>query len=544
MGIQGNWDRRPLNRRAFLGVGGMGAAALLLGSGAAPDVRAAPRPRFSDYPFKLGVASGDPRPESVVLWTRLAPEPLVEDGSGGVPSRRYDVRWEVAADERFRRVVRRGSAEARPGLGHSVHAEVGGLRPGREYFYRFKAGGEVSAVGRTRTAPKFDARPAALAFAFVSCQDWRDGFYAAYGHLAEEDLAFVVHLGDYIYEGGNTDDGVRDHTDGGQEVFTLAQYRNRHALYKTDEDLQAAHAAFPWMVTWDDHEVDNDYADEAQDGGEDPEKFLLRRAAAYRAYYENMPPRRSSLPRGPDMRLYRRLSWGNLVGISLLDTRQYRSDQADCQSDVDGLADRCAAALSESQTMMGPKQERWLKEGLAGSNKRWNATAQQTMLAEYDFSAAPDDGPNGRLFNLDQWDGYVAARRRLLGFLSKAGVRNPITLTGDIHSSWVHDLKTNFDDETSETVGTEFVGTSISSPFETAFAGPVEAARADNPHCKYFDGTYRGYARVDVTPELWLTTFKGVVTAPGNGNVVDPNAPSYTAAAFAVESGTPGAQPA
>jgi len=259
----------------------MGAAGLLLCSLPAEKVAAAPR--FSEYPFKLRVASGDPRPGSVVLWTRLAPEPLAEDGSGGMPARRYDVRWEVAVDEGFRKVVRRGSAEARPGLGHSVHVDVGGLGPGREYYYRFKAGGEISAAGRTKTAPAFDARLGSLAFAFVSCQDWRDGYYAAYGHLAEEDLDFVVHLGDYIYEGGNSDDGVRNHADGGREVFTLAEYRNRHALYKTDPDLQAAHAAFPWMVTWDDHEVDNDYADEAQDGGQDPEAFLLRRAAAYRA---------------------------------------------------------------------------------------------------------------------------------------------------------------------------------------------------------------------------------------------------------------------
>ena len=540
MGIGGNWDRRLFSRRRFLGTAGGLAGLLALAS--PPTERAVTAPRFSDYPFKLGVASGDPRPDSVVLWTRLAPEPLAEDGSGGVPPERYGVRWEVAADESFRRVVRRGSAVAGAGLGHSVHAGVGGLRPGREYFYRFKVGGEISAVGRTKTAPPFDARLASLALAFVSCQDWRDGFYAAYKRLAEEDLDFVVHLGDYIYEGGNTDEGVRDHTDGGREVFTLAEYRNRHALYKTDESLQAAHAAFPWMVTWDDHEVDNDYADEAQDGGQDPEAFLRRRAAAYRAYYEHMPLRRTSLPQGPDMRLYRRLSWGDLVGISLLDTRQCRSDQPGRTSDIDGLAERCAEALSESQTMMGPRQERWLKEGLARSRKGWNVTAQQTMLAEYDFSAVPDGQPNGQLFNMDQWDGYVAARRRLIGILDRAKVRNPITLTGDIHSSWVHDLKTDFDEPASRTVGTEFVGTSISSPFETAFSGPVEAARADNPHCKYVDGTYRGYARCDVTPDLWLTTFKGVVTAPPNGNVVDPNAPSYTAAAFAVESGAPGAQ--
>ena len=243
MGIGGNWDGRLLSRRRFLGAAGGLAGLLALGS--PPAEKAVAAPRFTDYPFKLGVASGDPRPDSVVLWTRLAPEPLAEDGSGGVAPERYDARWEVAADENFRRVVRRGSAAARPGLGHSVHAEVEGLRPGRQYFYRFKAGGEISAVGRTKTVPEFDARLASLAFAFVSCQDWRDGFYAAYKRLAEEDLDFVVHLGDYIYEGGNTDDGVRDHTDGGREVFTLAEYRNRHALYKTDESLQAAHPLSP-----------------------------------------------------------------------------------------------------------------------------------------------------------------------------------------------------------------------------------------------------------------------------------------------------------
>lgn len=383
---------------------------------------------------------------------------------------------------------------------------------------------------------------AALRFAFVSCQDWQNGYYAAYGALAREEVDLVVHLGDYIYEYGPLPGGPRQHTDG-DETISLADYRNRHALYRTDRQLQTAHATAPWMVTWDDHEVDNNYADEIPEEGSQPstrEELLARRAAAYKAYYEHMPLRRSSMPQGPDMRLYRRFSWGKMAEISLLDTRQYCTDQP-CG---DGLKERCAAALSESQTMTGPEQERWLLNGLDSSQATWNVIAQQTMLAEYDFNSAPGEGPGRELFNMDQWDGYVAARNRILGYVEKRRPSNPVVITGDIHSSWAFDLKADFDREEGRTIGTEFVGTSISSSFPQAFIAPVEAALPDNPHTKFFDGANRGYVVCDLNQERWETTFRGVPTAPGNGGVFVKEAPAFTVARFIVENGQPGPQPA
>ena len=438
-------------------------------------------PRFA-YPFTLGVAAGDPLPDAVVIWTRLAPEPLK---GGGMPDRRVSVRWEVAKDERFRHVVRRGTARALPELAHSVHVDVRGLQPAHEYFYRFRVGRYESRTGRMQTAPPPWA-VRALRFGFVSCQDWQAGYYPAFRDVAAQDLDLVVHLGDYIYEYGPQPGGPRMHE--GPEVQGLESYRNRYALYKTDDALQEAHASCAWIVTWDDHEVENNYANLIREEGAEPNAitFAQRRANAYQAYYEHMPLRRTSLPQGPNLLLYRRIAWGALAEFSVLDTRQYRTDQP-CG---DGLDPRetCPESLDPAATMTGPGQERWLLEGLVRSRAIWNVIAQQTMLAEYDFNPAP----GATLFNMDQWDGYVAARNRLLRFLMDQHPRNPIVLTGDIHSSWVHDLKAKFDDPGSRTLGTEFVGTSISSEFPPAFIAPIQAARVDNPHTKFFDGQYRG----------------------------------------------------
>jgi alkaline phosphatase D len=512
-------------------MGGLGVAAVVLGTGVSADPAFA-QTRFSSNPFTLGVASGDPLPDGIVLWTRLAP------AGGDVPNRRINVQWRIASDAALTKEVKKGEAAAKPELGHSVHVDVRGLRPDREYFYRFRVGDYVSPVGRTRTAPALGASPKSLAFAFVSCQDYQNGFYAAYGAMAkqDQDLDFVMHLGDYIYEYGPDDQAVPTREHNGPEIITLKDYRRRHALYRRDEDLQEAHRLFPWIVTWDDHETENNYADEIpEEGSQTPSRreFLRRRAAAYQAYYEHMPLRRSSMPQGPDMRLYRRFVFGDLAKFSVLDTRQYRTDQP-CG---DGLKDRCAEALSESQTMTGPRQERWLLDGLDDSRALWNVIGQQTMLAEYDFNASP----TAELFNMDQWDGYVAARKRLIGFLNRRRVSNPITITGDIHSSWVHDLKTDFSDENSKTVGTEFVGTSVTSEFPSEFLAPVEAARVDNPHTKYFDGSYRGYVRCDVTRDNWRTTFMGVPTEPPNGSVLTPESPASPVAVFVVRNGEPGA---
>jgi alkaline phosphatase D len=304
VGITGEWDRR-ISRRTLLRTGGSLAAGVTLAG--ALSGRALATPPFAGNPFALGVASGDPLPDGVVLWTRLAPDPLVP--GGGMKPEPYGVRFELALDEGFRRIVRRGAVEAIPDEAHSVRAEVDGLRPAHEYFYRFKFGREVSPVGRTRTAPEHGATVNSLRFAFVSCQNFPAGYFTAYADVASDDaIDAVVHLGDYIYEGPASD--VRPHAPL-REIFSLDDYRIRHGQYKTDLDLQAAHAAHPWLVTWDDHEVDNNYAGDESDPDSPPEEFIARRAAAYRAYWEHMPLRRERKPDGAFFNLYRRFRWGN-----------------------------------------------------------------------------------------------------------------------------------------------------------------------------------------------------------------------------------------
>jgi alkaline phosphatase D len=510
-------------RRDFLSVSCSAAGLLLLGT--LPGCRGVREPRFQSYPFTLGVASGDPLPDGVVLWTRLAPEPLA---GGGMAPEPFRVRWEIATDERFDRIVRKGKSTAHPEFAHSVHAEVEGLDSNRVYWYRFLAGGEVSPVGRTRTAPAADSRPSRLNLGLASGQNYEHGYFTAFRHLADEDLDLVIHVGDYIYEDRFRDELVVPGREfDGPESVTLEEYRARYAFYKTDPDLQAAHAAAPWVVTWDDHEVANNFADAVPQYDQSPEQFLLRRAAASQAYYEHLPLRRSSIPRGPDMLLYRRLRFGDLAELFVLDTRQYRTDQP-CG---DGQKPRCEGAFDPDATMMGPEQERWLMDGMRASDARWNVLANQVLIAQLARVIGGE-----RTFSMDKWDGYVAARRRLLDFLAMERPSNPIVLTGDIHSNWVADLKTDFDDPTSAIVATEFVGTSITSGGDGRDGGGfIQAMQEENPHIKFYNGQ-RGYIRCAVTPDLWTTDFRVVpyVTRPG--------APIETRATFVVEDGRPGAE--
>ena len=520
-----NFDRwlssRVRRRQVLIGAGAL--TGLAIANQFSEKVIA--QPKFSDYPFKLGVASGEPYPDSVVLWTRLAPDPL---NGGGMPSANVPVQWQIADDENMRRIISSGTVMATTELGHSVHVEAQGLRPATWYWYQFRVGNEVSPIGRTRTTPRFGDRTDRFCFAFASCQSWQNGYYAAYKHMAEENLDLVIHVGDYIYEGAPSANTLRPH-EGNSEPYTLDQYRNRHAQYKTDPNLQATHAAFPWIVTWDDHEVDNNWADEIP---QDPElqprdRFLARRAAAFQAYYEHMPLRPFSIPKGIDMQLYRRFTFGDLVEFNVLDTRQYRSDQP-CG---DGRKPRCAEALDPSQTMTGAEQERWLLEGLDRSRARWNVLAQQTIMAQFDY----DTGAEG-VFNLDQWDGYIASRDRILNFIKQRRPSNPVVITGDWHSSWVNDLKANFDDPDSETIATEFVGTSISSTCPWTF--DVEAALSENPWVKYFNGRLRGYVRCDLNRDRWRTDFRLLPQSQPTGTTVaDPNSPITTAASFELPNG-------
>ncbi len=375
--------------------------------------------RFRVEPFTLGVASGDPLSDGVVLWTRLARDAVTDAGRGRAP---VPVRWEVAHDDGFRRIVRSGEVLALPELGHTVHAEVEGLAADRIYHYRFHAGATTSPVGRTRTAPAAGHHMGRFRFAFASCQQYEHGYWTAYRHMAEEDLDLVMHLGDYIYEKSWGDNIVQPHD--GAEIFSLEDYRRRYTQYRSDPDLQAAHAAFPWIVTWDDHEVDNNYATGVPEDRQHPGAFLLRRAAAYQAYYEFMPLRRTSVPAGPDMRLYRRFGFGDLVAMSVLDTRQYRDDQA-CG---DGNKPSCEAHRDPTRTLLGPEQERWLLDGLHGSSARWNVLAQQVMMARLQRRNDEDEAT----YPMDMWDGYPAARQRVLDAFASDRVANPVVLTGDI----------------------------------------------------------------------------------------------------------------
>ncbi|NYG54984.1 alkaline phosphatase D family protein [Nocardioides perillae] len=500
------------SRRGFLALSGAAAAAAY-GFSAAP---AWSQPRFSSTPFTLGVASGDPTPDGCVLWTRLAPEPLAPDGRGGMPTATVPVTWQVATDPGMRDVVKAGIERAVPELAHSVHPEVRGLRPGADYWYRFRVGDQVSPVGHARTAPAPGSTPAQLSFALASCQSLPgNSRYAAYRTMLEDDLDLVVHVGDYTYERRGDE--------------TLADFRTNHARYKLSPDLQAAHAAFPFVVTFDDHEVENNWADlvSQPDGEASNElgRFTQLRANAFQAYYEHLPLRRPQRPVGPDMLLHRRVDWGTLASFHVLDTRQYRSDQL-TEAFPGGPLD--PRVTDPSRTLMGDEQERWLFAGLEASQARWNLVAQQTIMAQVDY-----DGGPGVSVNHDQWDGYAVSRDRLLGFVEQARPSNPVVLTGDWHSAWVNDLRLRFDRPETEVLATELVGTSISSG--CGWAAAVKAARPNNPHVKYLNPDLRGYTRVISTPQRMVADYRVVTSAS------DTVGRARTDATWVVEDGRPGA---
>jgi alkaline phosphatase D len=489
------------------------------------QVDAAPlqaRPRFDRTPFALGIASGDPVDDGVVLWTRLAPDPLAPDG--GMSGDAVRVTWEVAEDERFGRVVGHGTVDASPARGHAVHVDVDGLRPARHYWYRFRVGSWESPVGRTRTAPAETADVERVRLAFASCQHWEQGYFTAHRHLAQEDVDVVLFLGDYIYEYASQDNPVR--IVAGPETTTLEHYRQRYAQYKTDPDLQAAHAAFPFIVTWDDHEVDNDYANDRSQDDDPPEAFLRRRAAAYQAYFEHMPLRPDRRPRGAELPLYRALPYGRLVDFTVLDTRQYRTPKP-CGGRQSVLCDEARAA---GGTILGERQRRWLFDRLDSSPARWHVLAQQVMVAPLDVAAGPAEE-----FSMDKWTAYQPDLLALLGFLGTRKPANPIVLTGDIHSSWACDLHQRPGDPASAVVGTEFAGTSISSGRDgVEITARNQSILPDNPHVKFHDGR-RGYVRCGITRERWTTDYRVVpfVSRPG--------ASVETRASLIVENGRPGA---
>lgn len=517
-------DRRRFIRHVWHGVGAGLALSLIPGR----DLFAARG--FGTNPFTLGVASGDPTPDGIVLWTRLAPRPADPLSLG---TRAIPVGWRVATDSRMRRVLAHGVATAPAELAHSVHVEVQGLKPGHDYFYQFDARDEESTIGHFRTAPREHEMARRIKFAFATCQDWPSGYYTAYRDMAKNDLDVVLHLGDYTYEYAIdfTRRGIPAPDGFAEETVDLRTYRLRHTLYKLDPDLQAMHAKVPFVVVWDDHEVANDYSGIYPEFAPTSPEFLARRAAAYQAYYEHMPIRAAFARQpGAGLRIYRRLNYGRLLEFTMLDDRQYRSDNP-CG---DGEVVRCDAAVNGQYTMLGRQQEEWVERGFERSEAKWNVIGQQLLLAELEHLPYQDE-----LYWNDAWDGYPRARKRLLNDVVRTRLSNPVFLTGDWHSTFVNDLKLDFKEPRGRTVATEFVTPAITTGGDTTPYGPYYGPMVPhNPHIKYFEGDRRGYFLATVTPqrmELDLRFVTSVEDATGVG---------YAEQRFVVQDGEPGAVPA
>jgi alkaline phosphatase D len=503
-----------ISRRAFLA--GLAASGVLTacssnsggsssddstGGGAAPEPR--PAPELGGDPFTLGVASGDPLPTSVILWTRLVVDGL--EPSGGIPDEEIDLVWEVAADDSFDEVVAAGVATATPALGHSVHVDASGLDPDTWYSYRFTVGDYVSPVAATRTLPAADASPDELRFAFASCQSWGDGYYTAWRYLAEDPLDLVVHLGDYIYENGEEDGDVRQAPVG--EAVDLPTYRQLYALYKSDPDLQAAHHRFPFVFTWDDHEVDNDYAADQRQDGEEVETFLELRAAAYQAWYEHQPVRIEP-PEGPNLEIYQTFDYGTLARFYLLDTRQHRDDQPCSPAGGASQGAECGDELDDARSILGPAQEEWLDGQFASTEAQWNVLGSSVMVTPLPFTETPP-----RILNFDQWDGFQAARDRLVTSLIDNEVANPVVICGDVHWSQVSAISQEPADPGAPLLVTELIGTSISSAPSDAEAAALDSLLADIPNVQWVNAHQRGYVRVTVTPDEMVADYRLLDTA-------------------------------
>ncbi len=509
--------RYTLDRRAFL----LATAALATSNLWACTQSINRNPKFSDDPFQSGVASGDPFADSVIIWTRIVTDPL---HGGGVIHDAVAVLWEVAHDEGFSKIVQKGEAIAHVAAGHSVHVEVNGLEPERWYWYRFMVGDYVSPIGRTRTLPALAIMPQSIRLAVASCHNYEQGLYSAYQHLCSDEPDAVLFLGDYIYEYKGQDNRYRKHS--GDECMSVTDYRNRYAQYRTDPLLRQAHAAAPWIVTPDDHEFDNNCAGLISEEKDiDPAVYTARRAAAYQAFYESMPLRRSAQPRGHDMQIYRRFALGQLAQIDVCDTRQYRTDQP-CG---DGNKPPSPEVMNPEGTLLGEQQRAWLCDGWKKSTATWNILAQQIMIARVDRKAGPE-----QTFSMDQWPGYEFERRKMLTYLHDNKIANPVTLAGDIHSNWANELIGDFDGLGGKVIASEFVGTSISSGGNgTATPKTLKETYAENPFVK-FHNAQRGYLLVNVQQKQLQCDFRVVPFVDKLG------APISTAASFVVESGKPG----
>jgi alkaline phosphatase D len=512
------------------------AAALAWQQVFAPGARAQ-SPELNDWTapgevFTLGVASGEPRPDSVVLWTRLVPAPLQPDG--GMPPRAVTVQWEVAADAHFTQVVQMGMTLADPDTAHSVHVEVKSLQADRHYFYRFEAGGQRSPVGRTRTAPEPFASNHRLRMALASCQHYEMGYFAAHRDMAAADLDLVLFVGDYIYE--TEASGVyqvRRHPHSfprDPSKFTLDDYRLHHASYKLDADLRANHAAHPWLLVWDDHEVMNDYTGVVARELPDRLAFLKVRTAAYRAYFEHMPVSPSRAPVGPTMRMHERYEWGQLAEFWTVDGRQFR-DRPVCTGwhapQGGGVLWHCKAASDDKRTMLGTDQEYWLADGLAASTRDWKFIVQPTQITPGMIRT-----PMGALSYADGWDAFPAARARLMSAIAQPRVPDVVCLGGDVHRHVAANLRLDPMDLKSPIVASEFVASSVS----TKGLGELlnNWMKANNPDLLHMRSDERGYALFDITPQQVVCEFKGTP------HPVRANAHLKTQARYVVERGVPG----
>lgn len=520
-------SRREVQRRAL-------ALALMpwLGAGAKAQLlqgpAVGPGPRWQVDPFSLGVASGQPQPSSVVLWTRL----LLADADAALNTQTMAVVCEVFADEALRQPVRQWRVQTDASRAHSVHVVATGLQPGRPYWYRFVCGSAVSPVGRARTSPGVDDPVDRLRIALASCQHYEQGYFAAHREMAQRDLDVVLFVGDYIYESSNAQYMLRKHL--GAVPTLLDEYRQRHAQYKTDADLQACHAAHTWVMTWDDHEVDNDYANDRDRRFTDPQVFLRRRAAAYQAYFEHMP-----LRLGPDaanasqMRVHDRMAWGRLADLWTLDCRQYRDHQA-CPDPMRGggrVVVGCEALVEPSRSMLGMAQEQWFSDGLTRSTKRWKLVAQSTQM-----SSSGVNTPVGRSVFTDGWDGYPQARARLLGTVAQAGLQNVVLLGGDVHMNVAAQLRVQPNDERSPVVASEIVTTSVTSRGMSEKL--LAQIRDSNPDIVHARSDERGYTFLDVRPEGLRAEFRTTANPARVDGVFK------TQAQWAIRSGVAGLQKA
>ena len=513
---------QSVRRRTVLATGAAGAGVATLAAGASAPAEAAGR-----Y-FQHGVASGDPTPHRVVLWTRVTPTAASTPGSGKGP--RVKVEWEVAKDRRFRKVVRRGTFTTGPDRDHTVKVDVGKLASATWYFYRFRYRGTVSRVGRTRTAPGKLSLPGHLRFGVVSCANLQAGWFTAYRGLAKrDDLHAVLHLGDYLYEYGPgqygygfNDVNIRKH-DPAHEMVSLSDYRRRHAQYKRDADLQDLHAKYPFIVTWDDHEVTNDQWRAGAENHNDGEgSYKRRRARAHRAYDEWMPARLDGTAAlGDGDRLYRRLRFGRLAEISMLDLRSYRDKQVETAAPTPVPAAE-AEVSDPDRTITGRQQMLWLKRSLSRKRVQWKIIGNPVMIAPVTFAQVPQEivGPindvtglipmDGLPYNVDQWDGYTDDRREVLSYIRNHQIRDALFVTGDIHSGWACELP--YDPatypEVGDSAGVEFVCSSVTSnnlkditnsPPRTSSLAVEATIQANNRHIKYLNFDDHGFSVLDIT---------------------------------------------